>query len=575
MKALKYNFLFVLFVFFPHSFSQDFDPAFLASLPDAVRKDLLEEVEGREVFEQEQYRRPSSFIKKPNVDSNRFGLNIFSMMQSTLMPVNEPNFDSSYTLDFGDQLQLQLVGQTSSIVNLTINRDGSVSIPDIGKVFLSGLTMQAASELIKQKVSSSYIGVEGFVTLVNVRDIQIVVSGNVFNPGPYTLNGNSNIFHSLTVSGGPDESGSFRDIELIREGKVIEKIDLYETFIYGKPSFGTRLRSGDMVFVKPSKNIVTISGGVKRARQYELLETENFEDLIFFSNGFTSDADLSNIELEKLNNGNVEKLQLSNKDFSNVKLKDGESIFVRRYPIKVASISGAVNNPGTYRFNEGEGLFELINRAGGYTETAYSFGGILLNEQALEANLLAKEQLYRSFLSSLIKSTASLQAGSAETVGALLSELKDSPVSGRISAEFDLEKISNNKNLNTPLKDGDEIFIPEKVDHLYIFGEVSNQGTIRFYEKENLGFYIKSKGGLTDNADINNIFILHPNGVSEKVQRKNVFRDGNSKIKLYPGSIIFVPKKPDNIFFTQSMQAYATILGNLGVSLASLSVLKD
>ena len=575
MKALKYNFLLVLFVFFPYSFSQDFDPAFLASLPDAVRKDLLEEVEGREVFEQEQYRRPSSFIKKPNVDSNRFGVNIFSMMQSTLMPVNEPNFDSSYTLDFGDQLQLQLVGQTSSIVNLTINRDGSVSIPDIGKVFLSGLTMQAASELIKQKVSSSYIGVEGFVTLVNVRDIQIVVSGNVFNPGPYTLNGNSNIFHSLTVSGGPDESGSFRDIELIREGKVIEKIDLYETFIYGKPSFGTRLRSGDMVFVKPSKNIVTISGGVKRARQYELLETENFEDLIFFSNGFTSDADLSNIELEKLNNGNVEKLQLSNKDFSNVKLKDGESIFVRRYPIKVASISGAVNNPGTYRFNEGEGLFELINRAGGYTETAYSFGGILLNEQALEANLLAKEQLYRSFLSSLIKSTASLQAGSAETVGALLSELKDSPVSGRISAEFDLEKISNNKNLNTPLKDGDEIFIPEKVDHLYIFGEVSNQGTIRFYEKENLGFYIKSKGGLTDNADINNIFILHPNGVSEKVQRKNVFRDGNSKIKLYPGSIIFVPKKPDNIFFTQSMQAYATILGNLGVSLASLSVLKD
>ena len=125
------------------------------------------------------------------------------------------------------------------------------------------------------------------------------------------------------------------------------------------------------------------------------------------------------------------------------------------------------------------------------------------------------------------------------------------------------------------IQDGDQIIIPEIVNHIYIFGEVANQGTTQYIENQTFESYINSRGGTLDDADLNNIFILHPNGISEKVKRKNIFRDGNSKIKIYPGSIIFVPKKPQNIFITQSLQAYATILGNIGVSLASLSVIKD
>ena len=120
------------------SFSQTFDESFLDSLPAEVRSDLLEQRSNENLMQETQYRRPSTFIEKPPEDSNRFGMSIFSMMQSTLMPLNEPNFDSDYVLDFGDKLEIQLIGSKSLTVQPVIKRDGSINMPDLGKIFLSG-----------------------------------------------------------------------------------------------------------------------------------------------------------------------------------------------------------------------------------------------------------------------------------------------------------------------------------------------------------------------------------------------------------------------------------------------------
>ena len=116
-----------------------FDSSFLESLPEGVRQDLLDQVTDKKELEDEQYRRPSTFVQKPTNDegellSNRFGVNIFDMMQTTLMPLNEPNFDSSYVLDFGDVLEVQTLGQRGFVTQVEIKRDGSVSIPEIGKL---------------------------------------------------------------------------------------------------------------------------------------------------------------------------------------------------------------------------------------------------------------------------------------------------------------------------------------------------------------------------------------------------------------------------------------------------------
>ena len=132
-------------------------------------------------MEETQYRRPSTFIEKPNPDSDRVGWRYFSLMHTTLMPLNEPKNDDSYLLDFGDVIELQMIGQKSASYSLPVKRDGSVNIPEVGKVFLSGLSLLEASKLIKSKILDLFIGVDAFVTLTNIRDIQVVVTGNVFN----------------------------------------------------------------------------------------------------------------------------------------------------------------------------------------------------------------------------------------------------------------------------------------------------------------------------------------------------------------------------------------------------------
>ena len=168
--------------------------------------------------------------KKDNDIDKRFGSKMFSLMQTTLMPFNEPNFDGSYVLDFGDVLEVQLVGQKPSSYIMPVKRDGSINIPGIGKLFISGLSLDNAVNTISKKIQSSYIGVESYTTLVSVRDIQVIVAGDVFSPGPYTLNGNSSLFHALAISGGPSDNGSYRQIELVRDNKIIETADIYETF---------------------------------------------------------------------------------------------------------------------------------------------------------------------------------------------------------------------------------------------------------------------------------------------------------------------------------------------------------
>ena len=244
MKNLKI-FLIVLFCTFLQS--QQLDESYLDSLPDDIKEDLIEKSEKQAENAKENYRASlySSRAKededlidlkarleadleelerrlktddtiKIQKDLQLFGSDFFSTFQTSFMPINEPNPDSSYTLDNGDVLNIQLIGQEDFIETFPISGDGSINIPGIGKLILAGLTLNEASSLIKSRVENIYFGTESFVTLSEIRDVNVLVSGNAKNPGVYTLTGNSNILHALTVSGGVNEYGSFREINLIR-----------------------------------------------------------------------------------------------------------------------------------------------------------------------------------------------------------------------------------------------------------------------------------------------------------------------------------------------------------------------
>ena len=564
-------------------YSQELDDAYLESLPDNVREDVLSKMDLREEIDKPEYRRQSSMTDKVFSEEelearkkrNRFGDNIFDMMQSSFMPINEPNLDSSYVLDFGDTLEIQLIGQKNSTYNIPIKRDGSINIPEIGKFFISGLSLDDANRLIESKINAAYIGVDAFITLVNIRDIQVLVTGNAYNPGIYTLNGGSNILNALSMAGGISENGSYRKIDLIRNNEVIKSVDLYDIFIYGKSGFGERLRSGDSILVRSSMNMVTISGAVKRPALYELTDDNNFSDLIEYGDGFADNADLDTLRIErplKDDTSFINILDLS--ELSSIQVKSSDKLNVRAYDRRVVTITGAINTPGVYTIAKGETLSSLIAKAEGYKDDAYPFGGVLLNKRALELNEIAADKLYKSFVQRLITKGDALFA--SESLPFILEELKNTEISGRVMAEFDLDVIESNSSLDTTLDDGDEIVIPIKSEQVYIFGEVNQPGAIRYKSSQKIDKYISSSGGLLDSSDLNNIFVIYPNGEVIRTSnggRLSLLNNRSNDILIYPGSVIYVPREVKSRDAALVASVWAPIVSSAATSITALSVL--
>ena len=575
----------VLLIFSAAIFSQELDDAYLESLPDNIREDVLLKIDKRDEGEKPLYRRQSSMTDKPFSEEemearkkrNRFGDNIFDTMQSSFMPINEPNLDSSYILDFGDTLELQLIGQKNSVDDLSVKRDGSINIPEIGKVFVSGLSLGDVNKLIKAKISDAYIGVEAFVTLINIRDIQVLVTGNAYNPGIYTLNGNSNILHALSMAGGINENGSYRKIDLIRNNEVIKSVDLYDIFIFGKSGFGERLRSGDSVLVRPSMKMVNISGAIKRPALFELTEDNSFADLIEYADGFADNANLKTLRVERPFKEDTSFIDISDLDqLSYMEVRSSDRLNVRAFERRTVTITGAVKTPGVYTISKAETLSSLIRKAEGYKDNAYPFGGVLINEKALALNEVAAEKLYKSFVQRLITKGDALFA--SESLPFILEELKKTEISGRVMAEFDLDVIEANKDLDTTLDNNDQIIIPIKSEQVYIFGEVNQPGAIRYKSSQNVADYIIGAGGALDSSDINNTFVIHPNGEVNRVStgsRLSLLNNRNNDILIYPGSVIYIPREVKTRDASMVASIWAPIIGSAATSITALSVLNN
>ena len=557
-------------------YSQELDETFLESLPESVRQDIEGKIDAKADLEKPIYRRASTFVDKDDDKTKLFGSDFFDVMQTSFMPINEPNLDASYILDFGDVLEIQLIGQKDVTDTYAIARDGSINLPDIGKLNLSGLSLNDASDLIKAKVNASFIGTNAFISLKNVRDINILIVGNAYNPGIYTLNGNSNMLHALSMAGGINEIGSYRNISLVRSGKIIDTLDLYEVLIYGKYDFSKGLRSGDSVVVNTIGKIVSFESGAMREAVYELKADETFEELLKFSNGFSKNNDFDNIVIKRVAAGKSKVINLTLDDLYSFELLDNDSIFIREYRIDTVDIQGSVMNPGTYKFNRGTTLSEAIIAAGGYDSSAYPFGGYLENLKALEVNKISKEKLYDVFLTNLI--TNGISSDQDAGLGELLLQIKETEPTGRVIAEFDLDLIRNNKSLDTTIEDGDKILIPQSTQQVYVQGEIANSGAIRYSPNMGIDYYLNKAGGLLESSDKDNLFIVHPNGETENLSpnsRLSFFIQDSNKTLIYPGSIIYIPQKTNFATSIQVASIWAPIISSIALSLTSLSVLNN
>jgi polysaccharide export outer membrane protein len=491
------------------------------------------------------------------------------------MPINIGNLGSSYIVDVGDSFNFFMTGKVELNEVLMVQRDGSLVIPTYGKVYVAGLSLIKAEETVQNFVDSISIGVNAFLSLKSIRDVQVLITGGVENPGIYTLSGGSNILGALNVSGGISKSGSFRNIDLKRGGKIIQSYDLYDIFVYGNFDEKVTLRSGDTLFVHPSSAQIPVSGAVSYEAIFEIKKNETIKDLIEFAGGFSEGfSDYEYIQLQRVTNkfNSIQDINIDSLDQYTLKPRD--SIFVPLFhsednKIKSVSLTGMVNRPGEYFINEGETLKELIDRAGGLKNNAYIYGAALFRQKAQDQEQIFAQVNYSDSVNFIISNAGQSNNLNKSIIDLLTEELRSRNLPGRVVLDFN-EAISGKLN-NFALEDGDKIVIPSMERVVYLFGDFRNPSNLSYDSTFNVKNYIDLVGGVKDSA-FNELIVIDPDGKSHVYKR--TFFD-RSDIEIYPGSIIYAPRDIGKLTGIQYASSISPILSSLAISLASLNSIKN
>jgi len=295
-----------------------------------------------------------------------FGYELFSGDPTSFMPSEISAVPDTYTVGRGDEFQINLYGKDNLTHIVIVDREGRLSIPDLTPVFVAGLSFLEVKELVKNKISQEVIGVKAFVSLGQLRSMRIMVLGESFKPGSYTVSSLTTVSHALFVSGGVSDIGSLRNIQVKRSGKVIQKFDLYDLLIKGDSSGDIMLKPGDVVFIPTVNKQVTISGLVKRPAIFELKNNETAQQLIKMAGGFKAEAFPQKTLIERYS-ANSFKTVLT-LDFSqkviNYQPKDGDVIKVQASStelVNAVTLMGAVSHPGNYQWTKGDTVLSLIS----------------------------------------------------------------------------------------------------------------------------------------------------------------------------------------------------------------------
>ncbi|MDN3547643.1 SLBB domain-containing protein [Mucilaginibacter aquaedulcis] len=327
----------------------------------AVRKDLFENF-------------------KPKI----FGADIFKNKNNSFEPNLKVATPINYIVGPDDQLNISVYG--SSVVNwkLDVTPDGNINIPGVGVLNVGGKTIETATSLIKSKLSANNYaigrGTSVQVSLGNIRSIKVIMVGQLLKPGTYTLSSLSTVFNALYAAGGPTENGSLRQIEVIRDNKIIRHLDVYDFLVKGSQKDNIALRDQDIVRVPSYRTRVELAGQVKIPALFEVIPGESLQDVIGYAGGFTDSAYTARIKVSQISDQQRKLTDVVEDDYKNYIPLRGDKYFIQsilnRFENRV-TITGAVFRPGEYELQKGLTLAKLIESAAGLKEDAFMDRGTI------------------------------------------------------------------------------------------------------------------------------------------------------------------------------------------------------
>ena len=322
-----------------------------------------------------------------------FGRNIFNTRNLTFEPSVNLATPTNYRLGPGDEVIIDIWGASQNTIRQQISPEGTINIQKIGPVNLSGMTVSAANDYLKNALNKIYNGLNNTtdptsdirLTLGNIRTIQINVMGEVVQPGTYALSSFSTVFHALYRAGGVSDIGSLRNVQLVRNGKNIATIDVYEFIMKGNTQDDIRLQEGDVVIVPAYDVLVKISGKVKRPMRFEMKKDENLATLIKYAGGFEADAYTRSLRVVRQNGEEYEVNTVKDIDYNIYKMRNGDVVtaeaILNRFTNKL-EIRGAVYRPGIYQLSgKLNTIRELVNEAQGLTGDAFLNRAVLYRQR--------------------------------------------------------------------------------------------------------------------------------------------------------------------------------------------------
>ena len=322
--------------------------------------------------------------------SRVFGYDFFQNPKISFAPTINVPTPESYIINTGDELLVEVWGAAESSTTQKVDNQGNIILPMAGKVHVGGLNFVEAKARINTALRKIYAGIsapEGSyakvytgVSIANIRTVKVNIIGEVEAPGTYSLSALSTVINALYASGGPTENGSFRNIQVVRGGKTIAHLDIYNFLLKGSQEGNINLNDQDVIIVPPYKNQVEVIGFVKREGLYEVKEGEKLSSLVDYFGGFKSNAYKDIMVVERIVGAKREVKEVPFSDAGKFVMQGGDKLLVHRlsdiYHNRI-SITGAVYQPGNYAYSEGMTVLDLIDKAAGVREEAYLNRAIL------------------------------------------------------------------------------------------------------------------------------------------------------------------------------------------------------
>ena len=457
-----------------------------------------------------------------------FGHRIFQNKDVTFEASYNLPTPANYKLGSGDEVVIDIWGASQSTIQETISPDGNIYVENLGPVHLSGLTVTQANNYLKKQLGQIYSSISGDepesnirLSLAQNRTIQVHVMGEVENPGTYAMSSFATIFNALYQAGGVNEVGTLREVKVYRNDKMVATYDVYDFILNGNSDMGIRLEDNDVVSVDAYKNLVSVTGNVKRPMYYEVLDNETLAQLMKYAGGFAGNAYKEDVRLIRNGKREREIYTLNAAEQQNFILADGDSVSVDSIMPSFANmveVKGAVYRPGQFQMDgRVSTVKQLIECAGGLKDDAFMNRAILnrRNSNNTMENLA-----------------------------------------------INLEELMSGKAADVALRKNDVLLVPslfdmQEVQTVKIFGEVAFPGMYEYVENMSVEDFIVNAGGLTEAASTAKVDVARrvknsrATSASDTISHMYSFAisdglivEGNPNFTLMPFDEVYVRKSP-------------------------------